>query len=341
MQTSVSRDNVFFDARLAVRGLGIASATQRLTSALYQSGHVELYLNQSANGWTRKGKAQTILRSGLIDLSPRLDIRTRNASVVHYFGNTAPQVPDARTLITVHDLMSVRSNSLKGRLFRLLLTPGLQRGTNSRIVAISTQTADELISLFPAIRRRVIVIPHGRRGGLFSTEDRTHILMFGGQSDPRKRIGLGFSAYSAYATMDPDPLPLIVLGRAGADTNFVRRQVSSGYVTVEPDPSDERVATLLRTAACVVYPTREEGFGLPIIEAGEVGTPVLCERGARIPSEPCGKHVVHVNGTEPRVWGSAIARAIVKGPIAGSLDHLPTWAQVAKSYNDLYDEVAK
>jgi len=339
----VGRVRVLLDSRLAVRGLGIGSATQRLSDALMRTHRVELSVNVSQLGWTSRGKVDTLLRSGMLDVRPSLDLRTRHADAVHYFSNSAPRFPDRRTVITVQDLMSMRSRALKAQLFTALLVPGLIRAApaGSVVVPTSTQTADEIKVLLAEMQPRIEVIPHGWRDGLFFGGVRDHVFMFGGQSDPRKRVELGLAAYSAYAESTRDPLPLIIAGRAGIDTATVAQYVTSGNVKVELDPSNERVARLLQTAACLIYPTREEGFGLPLVEAGEVGTPVVCGADARIPHEPLGPHTSRVVGTQPADWGRAIGAAIKGGPVADALRHLPTWDQVANTYCDLYESVTE
>ncbi len=335
------RVRVFLDARLAARGLGIASATVRLLDGFAALGAgPSLHVNATGHGWTRRGQADTLLRSGLLDVSPRWDPRTRTADVVHYFGNTAPRFPSDRVVVTVHDLMMVRSRTRKARLYRELLLPGLARG-DFPIVAISRQTADDVCAQLPSVTSRVQVIPHGWRPGRFHAGERRHVLMFGGSSDPRKRVGLGVAAYARYAERaGAAALPLVVAGRAGIDAAAVRS--ASGEVRVEPDPDDARVEELLSRAACLLYPTREEGYGLPIVEAGEVGTPVVLDAAARLPAEPMGTHVVAVqDASSLDAWAGALREAVRRVPVADALDALPTWPEVAQAYAALYDGVAR
>lgn len=330
---------VLFDARLAVRGLGIASAADRLVAALRKDPLIELSVNASSRGWTRRGKWETVAISGLLDVSTRVDPRTWGMNAVHYFGNTAPQYPSAATVVTVHDIMMMRGSTLKSRIFTSLLIPGLRRAGRTQVVAISRQTADDLIAVLPEIGKRITVIPHGRRPGRFSKRERSHILMFGGMRDARKRVWLGLHAYSEYAERTgANALPLILVGRAGVDER-VKEYTRSGSLIVESNPGNERMDELLASAACVIYPSIEEGFGLPILEAGEVGTPVICDTSARIPTELMGDHVYGVNGSDPRDWSRAIARAVAGGPIDNALSCMPTWPEVASEYANIYRAV--
>ena len=332
--------SVFFDARLAVRGLGIASATERLLEALVSRGDMSVVLNASAHGWTRRGKAETLLRSGLLDVSPRLDPRAARADVVHFFGNTAPRRPDGRTVVTVHDLMMLSSTSPRSKLFRELLVPGLGRQTGP-VVAISSRTADALWAKCGIGPDRVTVIPHGRRVRELPAGPREHILMFGGSSDSRKRVSLGIAAYAQYAgTAGKRAFPLVVAGRSGisAEDLSVARAAN---VRVVPNPDRDEVDRLMARAACLIYPSAQEGYGLPILEAGEVGTPVVLDATADIPREPRGAHVTSVEGPDLRLWGDAVGRAANRGTVVGAVGLIPTWEEVAQLYFDVYATVER
>ena len=71
-----------------------------------------------------------------------------------------------------------------------------------------------------------------------------------------------------------------------------------GYV------EQERLAALYRGAACLVFPSRYEGFGLPLVEAMACGTPVVAARTGALP-EVAGDAALLVEPGSP----VALARA--------------------------------
>ncbi|WP_028226659.1 glycosyltransferase family 4 protein [Paraburkholderia ferrariae] len=83
-----------------------------------------------------------------------------------------------------------------------------------------------------------------------------------------------------------------------------------GYV------SDGELAALYRRAACFVYPSRYEGFGLPPVEALALGCPVIASRLPAV-QEACGDAVLYTSPDDPaelarlleRVTGNAALRA--------------------------------
>jgi alpha-1,3-rhamnosyl/mannosyltransferase len=64
-----------------------------------------------------------------------------------------------------------------------------------------------------------------------------------------------------------------------------------GYV------SDEEQAILVRNALAMVFPSRYEGFGIPVLEAMAAGTPVICSRAGALP-EVAGNAAVFVETTD-------------------------------------------
>ena len=103
-------------------------------------------------------------------------------------------------------------------------------------------------------------------------------LAFIGTIEPRKNLPALIVAFSRVAADHPD-LRLVLAGRPGwgsgavdaavAGSGVAERIVRPGYLP------DEALPAFLRCAAAVMYPSHEEGFGIPPLEAMASGTPVL------------------------------------------------------------------
>ncbi|HEY7500961.1 MAG TPA: glycosyltransferase family 1 protein [Vicinamibacterales bacterium] len=74
--------------------------------------------------------------------------------------------------------------------------------------------------------------------------------------------------------------------------------------------TDESVLlALYRSAAALVYPSRYEGFGLPLVEAMSCGTPVIAARSSSIP-EVVGDAAVLLDPDDGDAWSNAIERVL-------------------------------
>jgi glycosyltransferase involved in cell wall biosynthesis len=103
-------------------------------------------------------------------------------------------------------------------------------------------------------------------------------IVFVGTIEPRKAVPTLVEAFARLAGDHPD-LRLVLAGTDGWGTEDARAAISaSGVATrivrVRWVP-DEALPALLRQAAAVAYPSHEEGFGLPALEALACGAPLV------------------------------------------------------------------
>jgi glycosyltransferase involved in cell wall biosynthesis len=327
---------VLVDDRLAVRGLGIATFVERLAEALRAAG-VATHLWQGPLEWGPRAKLATLARSGLFDLSPRLDPRARGFDVVHFASNLASLAPGGNSVVTVHDLFHRRRDraGARDRVTGAVLERSLPRA--GRVVAVSDRTRSEIEQAVPSLAGRVEVVTHGMRRLPLPAGARRHVLAFGGAADPRKRTDQMVAVYRGYRASTRGALPLVVLSRAGL-TAAQRRALASAGAHVVPSATRAEVDALMAGAAALLYPTTEEGFGLPILEAAEVGTPVVVDGAARVATEVLGRHCFPVEEASLDAWVSQLRRAVASAPVTDALD-LPDWATVAAAYRSFYAEV--
>jgi glycosyltransferase involved in cell wall biosynthesis len=87
------------------------------------------------------------------------------------------------------------------------------------------------------------------------------------------------------------------------------RAVRVGYVT------EAELRALYEGAACFVYASRYEGFGLPPVEAMACGCPVVVSRSASLP-EVCGDAALYADADDPQQLAASIRRVMCEDSLS-------------------------
>jgi glycosyltransferase involved in cell wall biosynthesis len=243
--------------------------------------------------WARAG------RPGVERAVGRLD-------VLHLSDWTAiPQRAGLRAR-TIHDLVPLRFpewvDTTTRRLHERAYADARRCGL---VVANSAFTARDVVERLGVPEERVSVAHPGVdprfRPGEPGREPRVVALA---SRDPRKNVGV---VEEAARRLDGAQLVL-----AGAE----------GYV------ADDELARLYREAAVFAYPSRFEGFGIPIVEAMASGAPVVASSHPSL-DEACGDAALRADPDDVEAWADALRRALEEpdGPRARGLAHAArfTW----------------
>jgi glycosyltransferase involved in cell wall biosynthesis len=166
------------------------------------------------------------------------------------------------------------------------------------VLAISQRTKDDLVELYGLPPERVVVTPLGVDEAFRPGGTRGAYLLLSGSIEARKNPLAAAEAARAVGRR------LVVVGpeRDAALGAELRRRGADvrGFV-----PHEELVR-LTQEAAALVFPTRYEGFGLPVAEAMACGTPVIATPDAAV-REVGGDAVAYA---EPGAFGEAVARVL-------------------------------
>ena len=262
---------------------------------------------------------------------PRLLRRVRPA-LAHFLHAIPPGCP-CPAVLTVQDLSFERDPALLRPWERLIFRAVVPRAARraARVLAISERTKGDLVELYGLAPERIVVTPLGVDAAFSPGPASDSYVLLVGAIEPRK------NPLAAATAAREVGRPLVAVGpvrdralarqleRAGADLR--------GYV------SKEELARLYRGAACLVFPSSYEGFGLPVVEAMASGTPVVAAPDAAL-REVAGDAAVFAAPDELAA-GIRTALADRERLVAAGLERARgfTWDETARLTLDVYREV--
>jgi glycosyltransferase involved in cell wall biosynthesis len=231
-----------------------------------------------------------------------------------HFLYVVPPLYRGPAVVTVQDLSFERHPELMSPrdrfYFRTFVRPSTRRA--ARVLTGSEQTRRDLIERYGLATERVVVTPYGfdpAYGPDGPTPANGEYALFVGGLEPRKDP---VAALEALALVNGD-LRLILAGPAkrGGDAvrSAARRLGLEQRVELRGHVPKEELAGLYRGAACLVFPSRFEGFGLPVIEAMASGAPVVATTAGSVP-EIAGDAAILVEPGDPAALADGIERAL-------------------------------
>ena len=230
--------------------------------------------------------------------------------VLYCPGNTAPAwslLGRQRTVVVVHDLSFRSFPQAYSRAFRLLygvLSPLVLRLGDALITDSHTEAA-HILRHAPYAADRLRAIHCGVDA---ATDDADvdaaadavadlprRFALYVGSLNRRKNIA-GFLAAVAHANRS-GPLPAVVVGASGREFAGAHAPAHEA-VRFLGQVDDRTLRMLYRRAACLVFPSWHEGFGLPPLEAMAHGCPVVVSRASCMP-EVCGDAALYCDPADP------------------------------------------
>ena len=196
------------------------------------------------------------------------------------------------------------------------------------IISVSNSTREDIVRHYPYASKKTFVVHHGydktRFNRLINDEDVRRIkkkysivndyLLFLGTLKPSKNIEGLLSAFGSVKKNFPE-ISLVIAGKKGwlYDSIFAKTKSLGLKDVIFTDfvPEDDKPA-LIKGARAFVVPSFWEGFGMDVISAMAVGTPVVASSSGALP-EACGQAAVLVDAYSVESIAQGVKKVLSMG----------------------------
>ncbi|RPI04744.1 MAG: glycosyltransferase family 1 protein [Ignavibacteriae bacterium] len=260
--------------------------------------------------------------------------------LAHGDGTMYSRVP---SVVSVMDTISLSVKELYSPYQRLKhgiansLTRRILQHSRS-IIAISEHTKEDIIKYFAIPSEKIHVVPLAAEKRFFQKwapsdllrirtrfELPENFLLYVGGIDPRKNVGIMFNALKLLFEKDPAACPLLAFAGDIAHQREYPQLMKSlhalgignrirflGYVP------EKELPLLYQASTMFLFPSRYEGFGLPVLQAMAAGTPVITTKLSSIP-EVAGDAALYIHPDNPVELARAITEIFSNHALRSSL----------------------
>lgn len=356
------RLRVLLDAR-KLRDFGIGTYVRGLLGAAAARGEHDLVAiaRPGDEGLLPRGVEPIACGAAEYSLSEPFAVRRAlgraRFDVFHAPHYVVPAFAPRATVVTIHDLIHLKRSEHATAAKRLYATTMLRRALRAArvVLTVSESVRGDLAGFAPAHAAKVRVVPNGVEGRFLEPVPAGEVervrrsaglhapfVLFLGNDKPHKNLD---GLLSAFARVAATGLPhrLVLAGgaegrrlvrRAAAESAGVADRLVDLGVVAEAD-----VAPLLAGASALAMPSFLEGFGLPVLEAEAVGTPVVCSRRGGLP-EAGGDAALYADPDDAGAMADALVRVLTDASLAARLSESGRARARSFTWGAAYEKVA-
>lgn len=299
-------------------------------------------------------------------LTPKI-IKEVKPDVYHHPHFDLPSFHNVPSVVTIHDLKYIRHpeffkerSVLKQFYMKRMMRRSLKR--TKKVIAVSKSTRDDIISVFDTPIDKVSVVYHGVNSNHQRTNTKAdgskllekykvkgRFILFVGEKRPHKNLVHLIEAFDIFNKRTKGAYQLVAVGKSYAnysepldkvkDLSLAKSVIFTEYI------SNDELRLFYQTADVLVLPSLYEGFGLPVLEAMNYGTPVIASNLTSLP-EIVGEAGILVHPFNIQEIAAALEKVITNDNISEELKRKGieraksfTWEKTARQTLEIYREV--
>jgi glycosyltransferase involved in cell wall biosynthesis len=270
------------------------------------------------------------------------------ADVFHALNQRVDFKRGRRTVSTFHDLFVI-SGDYSTAEFRARFTAQARQAAerSDLIIAVSKFTARQVKQLLNVDPARIRVIQHGvsRTVDARPTDEREQMILFVGALQRRKNIARLVEAFEH----TPSGWRLALAGSSGYGAEEIMARIESSPRRADIQTlgfvSDEVLSNLYRRASIFAFPSLDEGFGMPILDAMSHGLPVLTSNISAMP-EVAGGAALLVDPADTHAIATGLNQLIGDSELRARLGQAGlervrefTWEKAVQKTWNVYQEL--
>jgi glycosyltransferase involved in cell wall biosynthesis len=286
--------------------------------------------------------------------------REERLDLLHCTKSFVPAGLTCPSIATIYDVIFLKRPENYPLGFRLYWNHALpaSMARAGAVIAMSEATARDVESLLPAARGKVHAVRTGVNPSAFAPTHaeaerlrdrravRSPYFLYAGNITRRKNVPVLLDAFESVRRQIPATLVLAGALEFGGGEVLERIRRGAEGVSYLGRVADDELAALYQGALAFVYPSQDEGFGLPILEAMASRVPVITTTGGALPEAAGDAAVLVTPGSAgelaeamKRVAGDAALRtALIGKGLARVAEH--TWARTASQTVQVYEKAA-
>ena len=252
-----------------------------------------------------------------------------------------------RVVSTFHDLF-VMTGDYSSPEFRARFTEQARSAADrsDAVIAVSRFTAGQLEALLKVDRTRIFVIPHGVYPAPETLVERKNMVLFVGAIQRRKNVARLVRAFEKM----PGDWKLVLAGAsdgygAAEELQAVNDSPRRSSIELLGYISNSELHRLYRRARIFAFPSLDEGFGMPVLEAMAYGVPVIASQSSALP-EVAGDAALLIDPMDSDALADALLRLATNPDLRDDLVHRGlerarafTWESAVERTWSVYNEL--